>query len=169
MPFTSLRLKAPRPRSLPRGYPTTLGTLGDHLRKNRLDLGLQQRTVAKRLGVRVETIGRWEKGLARPLPRHYGHILAFLGYDPEPVGEGVLARLNAARRRLGLTLAQLAEWTGFDEGSLTRWLNQSRHPSPRMAGRLLKALTKLEERIRAHCKTRNFLTCAEPPAASRKK
>ena len=134
LPFTSLRLVAPRPRALPRGYPTSLSTLGDHIRRRRLDLGLMQRTVAEQLGVRVETVGLWEKGRAQPLPQHHGLLLAFLGYDPEPVGEGVPARLNAARRELGLTLAQLAEWTGFDEGSLTRWLNQSRHPSPWMAG-----------------------------------
>jgi len=82
--FCNLQLEGPRPHCPPRGYPATLRTLGSHLRKCRIDLGLGQRTVAQRLGVLEETVGFWARGLCRPLPRHYGGIVRFLGYEPEP-------------------------------------------------------------------------------------
>ena len=75
-----------------------------------------QRTVAEQLGVREETVGLWEKGLSRPLPRHYATIVRFLGYDPEPGDLTVAGRLRAVRRRLGLSQAEFAAKVGLDEG-----------------------------------------------------
>jgi transcriptional regulator with XRE-family HTH domain len=37
-------------------YPDALVTLGDHIRKRRLDLGLRQRDVAAQFGVNVNTV-----------------------------------------------------------------------------------------------------------------
>jgi predicted transcriptional regulator len=48
-----------QPDALP--YPDTLQTIGDHLRKKRLDLCLRQRDVATQLGVTVNTVTNWEK------------------------------------------------------------------------------------------------------------
>ena len=87
MPFCNLKLRGSRPPELPRGYPREVRTLGNHIRKERLDLGLCQRTLAETLGVREETLSAWERGQARPRPRHYGAIVRFLGHDPEPMGD----------------------------------------------------------------------------------
>ncbi len=119
--------------------------LGDHLRKRRLDLGLWQRTVAQTLGVREETVGLWENGLARPLPRQYGRIVRFLGYDPEPGDLTVAGRLRTLRRRLGLSQAEFATLAGLDEGSVCRWEAGSRTPSRWMAGRVAAILDRLEK------------------------
>ena len=118
MPFTSLRLKAARPPALPRGYPRCLRTVGDHLRRRRLDLGHGQRTVARQLGVGEETIRLWETGRARPLPRNHGRIVQFLGYDPEPIGTVLGERLRARRRHHGLTQAELAVRLSIDERAI---------------------------------------------------
>lgn len=146
MPFSSLHLKGPRPRSLPRGYPIDPKTLGDHLRKCRLDRGLRQRTVAETLGVREETVGLWETGRAAPLPRHHGRIVQFLGFDPEPAGQGLPDRLRAVRRRLGLTQAELAARLGQDEGQICRWEGARRKPHAWIASRIELALQTLEGR-----------------------
>jgi transcriptional regulator with XRE-family HTH domain len=37
-----------------------LETLGNYIRKKRLDLGLMQKEIANRIGVDVETVYRWE-------------------------------------------------------------------------------------------------------------
>ena len=136
MPFSRLHLSGPRPPVLPRGYPHEIRTLGDHLRRRRLDLGLEQRTVAEELGVGEETVGPWERGLVRPLARHYGAIVRFLGYDPVPGGRSLPERLRAARVRLGLTQADFAAKVGLDESSVCRWENRSRQPSRWMVGRV---------------------------------
>lgn len=162
MPFASLRLIAPRPRALPRGYPTSLSTLGDHIRRRRLDLGLLQRTVAKELDVREKTIGLWENGLARPLPRSYGRIVRFLGYDPEPGDLSVAGRLRAVRRRLGLSQADFAAKVGLDEGSVCRWESGSRPPSRWMANRVAAILDHLEKTAEQPAGT-NSLDGETPP------
>lgn len=53
LPFTPVTLKALRP--LP--YAREPKTLGEHLRKRRLELGLLQKEVAKRLNVDESTVG----------------------------------------------------------------------------------------------------------------
>jgi transcriptional regulator with XRE-family HTH domain len=140
-----MHLTGPRPRVLPRGYPRKLRTLGDHIRKRRHDLGLWQRTVADTLGVRSETIRLWERGLARPLPCHYGRIVQFLGYDPQPEDRSLAGRLRAIRRRLGLSQAKLATLAGLDVGSVSRWESGSRPPSRWIASRAAAILARLED------------------------
>jgi transcriptional regulator with XRE-family HTH domain len=103
-----------------------------------------QRTVAEQLRVRVETIGLWEKGRVRPLPRHYSRIVQFLGYDPEPEGEGLPDRLRAVRRRCGLTQAELAARLGQDEHQICRWERGRLKPHPWIADRLDHGLRALE-------------------------
>jgi hypothetical protein len=43
------------------GYPKSLNTIGDHIRKRRLDLKLLQKDISERLGVDETTIYLWEK------------------------------------------------------------------------------------------------------------
>lgn len=161
LPFTSLRLMGAKPHAFPRRYPLELKTLGDHIRRRRLDLRLLQRTVAEQLGVREETVGLWENGLARPLPRHYGPIIRFLGYDPEPGDRSLAGRLRAIRRRLGLSQAEFAATVGLDEGSVCRWESGSRHPSRWMAGRVATILDRLESADGS-----SLESAAEPPTLS---
>lgn len=57
-------------------------TLGDLLRRRRLDLGLYQKEVAIQIGVTPSTIWNWEHGWTigkRYIPR----IVTFLGYRPD--------------------------------------------------------------------------------------
>src|SRR6266850_2389072 len=144
LPFCNLRLSGPRPHTVPRGYPIEVRSIGEHLRKRRLDLGLLQRTVAEQLGVRVDTVTLWENGRSRPLPRHHGSIVRFLGYDPEPGDRSLAGRLRTIRRRLGLSQADFAVKVGLDEGSVCRWESGRRQPSRWMANRVAAILDRLE-------------------------
>jgi transcriptional regulator with XRE-family HTH domain len=123
------------------GCPIEPKTLGDHIRRRRLDLGLVQRTVAKTLRVRQETVGLWENGLARPLPCHYGRIVQFLGYDPEPAGSDLPERVRARRRAQGLTQAELAARLGTDEGTIVD-LEHGRRRISRRVNALAKAFVE---------------------------
>ena len=64
------------------GYPEHPKSLGEHLKKRRLDLGLLQREVATWLGVNGWTVGNWENGKTQPARRFTPKIVQFLGYDP---------------------------------------------------------------------------------------
>ncbi len=129
---------------MPRGYRREVRTLADHIRKRRLDLGLWQRTLAETLGVRTETLATWERGQARPLPRHYGAVVRFLGYDPETAEDTFASRLRAVRRRLGPTQEQLAARVGLDEGTIVDLEKHRGSPSERIR-RKIRALFRAAE------------------------
>jgi transcriptional regulator with XRE-family HTH domain len=59
-----------------------LETIGDHIKKRRMDLRLTQKELAKRLGVDKTTIQSWEKRRVRPSLVKIMKITEFLGCDP---------------------------------------------------------------------------------------
>src|SRR5512135_1805481 len=67
IPALHVRLSARKPEKS--AYPKERKTLGDHLRKRRLDLGLLQREVAERLGVSEGSVWEWERNRAAPKVR----------------------------------------------------------------------------------------------------
>lgn len=100
LPFCHAHLKGPRP--LPPAYPQVLVTIGDHLRKRRLDLGLLQRELAERLGVTESTVTNWELNRTRPALRFMPRILGLLGYLPFPPGDSIGEHLTVTRIVRGL-------------------------------------------------------------------
>lgn len=109
-----------------------------------MDLGLTQRTLAERLGVREETVHLWETGRARPLPRYHGAVLQLLEIDAQLPYGTLPEQLRSTRLRLGLTQEQMGERIGLNEWSLCRWESGRRSPSRWMAGRLARSLDALE-------------------------
>jgi len=77
LPFCHVKLRAQRPPLA--AYPKELRTLGDRVRKRRLDLGLRQKDVAEQLGVDEMTINNWERHRTRPIGRLLPAISRFLG------------------------------------------------------------------------------------------
>jgi transcriptional regulator with XRE-family HTH domain len=109
-------------------------TLGQHLKKRRKELGLFQREAAERMGIWTETYANWEKDGTQPVAAQFRPVVQFLGYDPTPAPKTLAERLTARRRRLGVTFSQVAQHLGWDEGTLTRYLNGTwRMPHTRAA------------------------------------
>ena len=135
MPFCHFQLTAAKPSPLP--YPAQLNTLGDHIRKRRLDLGLLQREVAEELGVTESTIWNWEANYSSPQLRLIPKVIAFLGRDPHDTQTDSLGeRLVACRRAAGLSQKELARRLGIDPTTLARWERGEREPSARLAAKL---------------------------------
>ena len=103
--------------------------MGDHLRKRRLDLGLQQQQLGRQLGVDPETIHNWEIGRTTPALRFLPAILAFLGHDPTPEPASLGHRLRHYRRVRGMTQAALAARLGVDPSTLAQWEREARLPT----------------------------------------
>ena len=109
-------------------------TLGEHLKKRRRELGLLQREAAGRLGILKETYANWEKGRTAPVASQFRPVAAFLGFDPSPAPTTLAERLEAKRRATGMTFDQVAAHLGWDQGTLTRYLNGTwRMPANRRA------------------------------------
>ena len=101
MPFCHVSLTASRP--LPPAYPRKLTTLGDHLRKKRLDLGLLQKDLAQRLGVDKASVHNWENHRSSPSLQFIPKVIDFLGYDPLSTEANTLGeKLVAVRQQPGL-------------------------------------------------------------------
>jgi len=127
---------------MPRGYPREPRTVGEQIRQRRMDLGQTQRTLARRWGVRTETLASWERRLRKPSARQWPRILDLLGDDPQGGDGGLLARLESARRRLGVTRREFAELLGLSEGTISRWIAGRRRPRAGTVRRVESALMK---------------------------
>jgi transcriptional regulator with XRE-family HTH domain len=129
LPFCHLLLKAKKPKDS--AYPTSLRTLGDHLRAKRLDLGLTQEQLGRQLRVEKMTVNNWETNRKEPAIRLVPNIIPFLGYLPLPTGSSLPERLRAHRLTLFLSFKRLAKRLGVDESSLMSWESGRRFPSIR--------------------------------------
>jgi len=96
-------------------------TLGEHVRKRRLELKLTQQEVADQLGVNPWTILNWEKGHTQPPIASIPAIIRFLGYDPFPRPMTIPQQLLAKRRAMGWSIEQAARSIGVDPGSWSKW------------------------------------------------
>lgn len=95
-------------------------TLGEHLRYQRLALGLRQEDVAVRLGTVREVYDRWERDERAPVVSEWPDILGFLGYYPYPVETSADLVLKA-RRCQGADQKRLADAVGVIHQKLRRW------------------------------------------------
>ncbi len=96
-------------------------TLGEHIRKRRLELWLTQRQLGDRLGVSSNTVLNWERGHTDAPFQCIPAILGFLGYDPFPVASGLPEHMLSKRRVMGWSIAKAARHLGVDEGTWAAW------------------------------------------------
>jgi ribosome-binding protein aMBF1 (putative translation factor) len=127
-----LELKSAKPKP----YPKVLNTLGDHVKKKRLDLGLLRNDVAAQIRVHPTTIGNWEHNRTTPDLHLIPRIIEFLGYVPYSTPEGFPDWLRTARRALGLSQKQLCECLSVDESTVRQWEKGKARPGEKS----LKAL-----------------------------
>ena len=129
MPFCKTELKVPRPPSS--DYPTALNTLGDHIRKKRLDLGMLQKDVAKIIGTSTDTICYWENNRATPYISYIPNIIKFLGYVPFDTSCDTLReKIVTSRKLLGLSQRKYARLIGIDPSTLGKWEQGKSTPRP---------------------------------------
>jgi transcriptional regulator with XRE-family HTH domain len=134
LPICQVAFTALRPK--PAGYPSAPKTLGEHLKRRRMDLGLIQREVSARVGVTEASVWNWENGLAEPEIRHLPAIFAFLGHDPRPKPQTIAERLMAFRTGKGWARPRLAAELRVDPSTLARWERGERTPWGQYADRV---------------------------------
>ena len=140
LPFYPLTLKAKKP--FPPGYPKLLKTLGDHLRKKRLDLKLLQKEVAVRIGVDETSIYYWENNRVKPSLIHIPKIIEFLGYIPFNTKSNNLREQIITYRQIhGLTQKELAHLLGIDKTSIGHWERGEHWPSKQLLNKFISLFT----------------------------
>ncbi len=104
----------------PQGYPATPTTLGEHIRKCRLDRGELQREAASHIGVSPFTLMNWELGHRQPRLEHRPSIDTYLGYCLVEPATRLGERLARWRRANGVSRKALATELGLDDSTLWR-------------------------------------------------
>ena len=128
LPFVPVTLKALKPKDI-EAEPKTLG---EHLKRWRLQIGLSQKEAAATLGVSEFTLINWEGNVTTPAVRFFSDIVRFLRYDPNPAPTTFAEQLQAKRRELGWSIKQAAMDLGVDERTWAKWesgsiVRQERH------------------------------------------
>jgi transcriptional regulator with XRE-family HTH domain len=117
LPFARIKLKS----LISKPYDFEPETLGEHVQKKRLEMGLMQRDVAEQLAVNSWTILNWEKGHTMPSIESVPAIVRLLGYDPFPEPTTLPQLLLAKRREMGWSMKEAAEAVGVDPGTWGNW------------------------------------------------
>jgi transcriptional regulator with XRE-family HTH domain len=121
-----------------------LNTIGDHIKKRRLELGLFQRDAARLLGVDTSTVTNWEKDRTQPRLCLIPKVIAFLGYDPKASVPTTLGeRIREYRRVRGFSQKRLAQFLGIDPSTLARWECDEGKPGIELEERLASFFRKL--------------------------
>ncbi|MCX6848420.1 MAG: helix-turn-helix transcriptional regulator [Verrucomicrobia bacterium] len=115
-------------------------TLGQHLRNQRLILGLRQEDVAGQLGTLREVYERWERDERQPVVSEWPAIISFLGYYPahEETAADVVLK---ARRCQGMDQKKLARVVGVVHQRLRRWEHCQEIPTAGELSRLQSLAT----------------------------
>lgn len=125
-----------------------LKTIGQHLRARRLDLGLRQWDVAKKLSVNVQTVGNWEVGRDQADFWYMPRVVQFLGYDPRPKTEAKSLReeLLTIRLKHRLTQRSLAARLRVNTCTISSWEGGKVQPTPECMARINKIAAVLGSR-----------------------
>lgn len=147
MPICQITLKASKPSKKP--YPKELVTIGDHIKKKRLDLNLFQKDVARIVGVKKESICNWENSWSKPKVYLLPKIIEFLGYVPfAQMNQTLGDKIKSFRKELGLSQRKLAKLWGFDQTTIRDWENGRHSPNKNMRYRINQEISfNLERKI----------------------
>lgn len=132
----SLRCLGPHDKRV-KGYPENPGTVGEHLRKRRLDLRQTQVQTARQFGITPTAYIKWESGHIVPSVSKWPEVLRFLAYDPLPPPVTFAESVTALRRALGLDKRRLAARLAVDVKSILNWEAQKTVPVRQTAHKLL--------------------------------
>ena len=137
--FPQFRLALLRPPEIPKGYPLNVKTIGEHIRKRRLDLGPLQIEVAHQIGVTESTVWNWEHG-TEPELIHIPKIIEFLGYAPFECPDDPVGKLRYFKKVKGLSYERLGKLMLRDPEQLTDWLSGRIKPCKRNLKQIMRFL-----------------------------
>jgi DNA-binding transcriptional regulator YiaG len=116
LPFNDLRntLRIPI-----KGYIETPITLGDKIRKRRIELQLTIQQLARLLEVTEEAVVYWEYNRGQPKVYNYPKLIEVLGFLPFEVDTSTLGgKIIAYRYSKGLSRNKFSKMLGVDESTL---------------------------------------------------
>jgi DNA-binding XRE family transcriptional regulator len=118
-------------KPLSKAVPLTLLSLGDHIRKVRIEREMLQKDVACIIGVSVDCLTNWENNRAQPQINYYPAIIAYLGYDPFATPAATFGqKVYQYRRRHGLNIERMGALAGVNASTILSWESGVHMPAP---------------------------------------
>ncbi|WP_221262205.1 helix-turn-helix transcriptional regulator [Mucilaginibacter sp. AK015] len=109
-------------KPLSKGIPLNPQTLGDHIRKVRIERGLLQKSVADTIGVCEDALTFWENNRSQPQIHHCPAIIDFLQYYPFSHDPSTISgKLKQIRHYRGLTYQSLGNLLGVNASTARQW------------------------------------------------
>ncbi len=109
-------------KPLKQTYPDNPQTVGEHIRKKRIDSNQTQLEVATIIGVDEDTITGWELGRYVPQVHFYPAIIKYLRYYPfDHETETIAGKLLKVRYCNGWSCKEYAKVLGVDTATVRRW------------------------------------------------
>lgn len=131
--IADLRKQSSQKKALDSSYPVSLITIGDHIKKKRLDLSLFQKSSAskKPRSATGKIIDQSQRSLCFP------KIIEFLGYVPfELSKETIRDKIKVYRKEHGLSQRKLAKLLGVDQITIRDWGRNKHKPSKKLLERI---------------------------------
>lgn len=132
--LTSVKPAYAVPRKRP--YPINPITLGDFLRKRRIDLSLTQKEVARIIGTSITNIRNWELNWRVVSTRYRPAVDDFVGFCYLGNPPAWTFPLKAAREHYGYSLRKLASLVGVDWCTIAAWERDTHRPTSRKLRKL---------------------------------
>lgn len=146
MGFCEIEISAPGLKFRSTAYPHHPKTIGEHIKKRRIDLSLFQKDVATLIGVSEDCITYWENDRSEPQIQFYPKIIKFLGYIPCSLNLKKLSgRINAYRYLNGLSQKQLGKLISVNASTISSWENEAFIPDPNNLIQLNNILSMLKK------------------------
>jgi DNA-binding XRE family transcriptional regulator len=122
-----------------------LNSIGDHLKKKRIEQILTQLELAKHLSVQETTISNWENNRSKPKIYLLPKIIEFLGYVPfELPKETIGDKIFAYRKEHGLSHRKLAKLLSVDQTTIRDWERNKHKPSKKLSRKISEIFNTAE-------------------------
>ena len=109
-------------KPLNQNYPEQPQTIGEHIRKKRLDNRQTQLEVATQIGIKENTLTTWEVGRYVPQVHHYPAIIRYLGYYPFiHETDSIAGKLLQVRYSYGWSCKEFGDVVEADTATVRRW------------------------------------------------
>ncbi len=127
--------------SKPSKIPQNPVSIGDHIKKKRLERQFTQLQLARLIGVEETSIYNWENNRSRPKVYLLPKVIEFLGYVPfELPKETIGDMIKSYRKEHGLSQRKLAKIWGVDQTTIRDWENGKHKPGKKIFERVTEVL-----------------------------
>ena len=123
--------------------PQNLISIGDHIKKKRLEQQLTQLQLARLIGIEETSVYNWENNRSNPKIYLLPKITEFLGYVPFELPKETMGdKIKSYRKGHGLSQRKLAKLLSVDQTTIRDWENGKHKPSKELLKRISEILGK---------------------------